>query len=55
MFFHTVGNFERAFNLMWRSLFILLMNTGTADHPDIAATYLNMGHMYSEIDLFEAA
>ena len=40
---------------MWRSLFILLMNTGTADHPDIAATYLNMGHMYSEIDLFEAA
>jgi len=50
MYYHTVGNFERAFNLMWRSMYILLLNTGTSDHPDIAATYLNMGHMYSEID-----
>lgn len=50
MFFHTIGNFERAFDLMWWSVFILLLNTGSANHPDIAATYLNMGHMYSEID-----
>jgi len=40
---------------MWRSMYILLLNTGTTDHPDIAATYLNMGHMYSEIDQFDSA
>jgi len=49
MYYHTIGNFEKAFDLMYRSLYILEVTCGQ-DHPDIAAMYLNMGHMYSEID-----
>ena len=54
MYYQTVGMFEKAFDFMFRALYILEITSGES-HPDVAAMYLNMGHMYSEIDQNQAS